>query len=220
MSPRLFLASASPRRRDLLTAAGFRFELVPPATREAVSTAFTIRELTLLNALRKARQVVARSGDVVLAADTLVALDGDIIGKPLNLADARRILRRLSGKTHQVCTAVCVTQGRRARIFIATSDVRFRPLSDRAIEAYLAKIDPLDKAGAYAAQENDREIIARITGSDSNVVGLPMEETKRALREFGVVPGTPARESRRLRIPPASASAGGRVSRRGKGTRR
>lgn len=191
MNQRLVLASVSPRRRELLTAAGFLFDVVSPAVRESESRAFSMRELTTLNASRKARAVARRHPQsVVLAADTTVALDGESIGKPRDFEDAVTILRRLAGREHQVCTAVCVRSNRSGLTsdFCVVSHVRFHSLAEEQIRAYLKKVDPLDKAGAYAAQGHGSDIIARIDGSYTNVVGLPMEETVRALAAFDVRP--------------------------------
>jgi septum formation protein len=186
--PRFILASGSPRRRQLLCDACYEFEVVPPPVDEVSHRWLTIRELTIWNAARKASRVSKISPDaVVLAADTLVTIDGDVLGKPADLEDAGRILRRLSGRAHEVWTAVRICHGARgSESFHEMSRVYFRQLDDRAIRDYLAKIDPLDKAGAYAAQGHGAEIIERIEGSYSNVVGLPMERTTRALCAFGV----------------------------------
>lgn len=191
MRPRFVLASASPRRRELLSAAGYEFELVSPSVDELGHDWLTIRELTVWNAARKAAAASKMCGDaVVLAADTLVAIDGEVIGKPLNLEDAVAILRRLSGRAHEVWTGVRIVHPARGEMesFEDLSRVRFRKLDERAIRNYLAKINPLDKAGAYAAQGHGREIIERIDGSYSNVVGLPMEKTALALQRFGITP--------------------------------
>ncbi len=186
---RFILASSSPRRRELLADAGFQFDVSAPAVRELATAALTLREITLANALRKGLAVVrAHPDDVVLAADTLVALDGTIIGKPRDLDHAHAILRKFSGRTHEVCSAVFVGERKRERTFYVISRVRFRELSAAAITDYCRKINPLDKAGAYAAQGHGREIIEEIDGSYTNVVGLPIEETIQALRDFGVVP--------------------------------
>jgi len=185
----LLLASASPRRRELLTANGLKFEVAVPTIAESSSRLFSIRELTTRNAARKAIAVArVRPDAVVLGADTLVALDGQAIGKPTDMEEAIAILQRLRAREHQVCTSVyiCSRALRRAKSFYVISHVRFRPLTEREIRAYLAKIDPLDKAGAYAAQGHGSEIIRRIRGSYTNVVGLPMEETLAALAEFGI----------------------------------
>ena len=191
MGPRLILASRSPRRRQLLSDAGYKFEMLSPPVDEMAHGWLTIRELTIWNAARKAARVSEMLPDaVVLAADTLVAIDGAVLGKPVDFEDAIRILRRLSGRAHEVWTAVRVSHAAsgRSQSFHEMSRVHFRELDDRAIRNYLAKIDPLDKAGAYAAQGYGTEIIERIEGSYSNVVGLPMEKTTRALRAFGVKP--------------------------------
>lgn len=198
MGYRFILASGSPRRRELLSDAGFEFEVISPKVSERTTPSLTLREITLANALLKGVAVGrAHPADVVLAADTLVALDGVIIGKPKHLEDAREILRRLSGRTHEVCSAVYVGQRarKRERVFYVISRVSFRELTEASITAYFAKIDPMDKAGAYAAQGQGREIIKKIDASYTNVVGLPMEQTIRALRAFGVRPRSGQRTS-------------------------
>jgi septum formation protein len=190
VAPRFILASGSPRRRDLLAEAGFDFEVMAPAVAETVSRSLTVRELAVGNATRKALEIARLFPDaVVLGADTLVALRGEVIGKPADLVAATKTLQRLSGQSHEVWTAVCICHlgGKRRHTFHDMSRVRFRPLTDKLIAEYFNKVNPLDKAGAYAAQgESGREIIARIEGSVSNVIGLPMEKTSRALRAFRV----------------------------------
>ena len=173
--------------------AGYQFEVISPPGDELSHAWLTIRELTIWNAARKASQVAKQIPDaVVLAADTLVTIDGVTLGKPADLDDAVTILSRLSGRAHQVWTAVrlCHLGTGRTVAFQEISHVHFRFLNEAAIRNYLAKIDPLDKAGAYAAQGHGTEIIERIEGSYTNVVGLPMESTRRYLRSFGVVPKT------------------------------
>ena len=187
--PRFVLASGSPRRRELLEKAGYEFDVVAPVVAEISGVWLTIGETTVSNALRKAMEVAQGAPDsVVLGADTMVALDGHVIGKPADLANAAQILRLLSGRAHEVWTSVfvCHPASGRRHGFQEVSQVRFRKLNRSAIAKYLAKIDPLDKAGAYAAQGHGAEIIERIEGSYSNVVGLPMEETARVLRAFGI----------------------------------
>jgi septum formation protein len=190
VGPRFILASGSPRRRQLLGEAGYEFEVISPPVDEVAHSWLTIRELTIWNAACKAARVSEMVPDaVVLAADTLVAIDGNVLGKPADFEAAVETLRRLSGRAHDVWTAVRINHAARhcSRSFHEMSRVHFRKLDDRAIRDYLAKIDPLDKAGAYAAQGHGAEIIDRIEGSYTNVVGLPMEQTVRALRAFGVV---------------------------------
>jgi septum formation protein len=175
----------------LLSEGGFEFEIASPRVAEKFSTTLTLRELTLWNAIRKGMSIAQTRPDaVVLAADTLVALDNRIIGKPADLSEATRMLRRLSGRTHEVCSAVAIyqqTSGRSA-VFHDVSRVRFRRVSEAGIENYLAKVGPFDKAGAYAAQGRGAEIIAKIEGSFTNVVGLPMEKTVAALAKFEIQP--------------------------------
>jgi len=187
----LLLASGSPRRAALLAEAGFDFETVSPRIEEKFDVDLTLRELTLWNAIRKGTSVAPMCPDrVVLAADTLIALEGKVIGKPADCSNAAQILRCVSGRTHEVCSAVfiCHFVTGRSAIIDEISHVRFRRLSSTKIDNYLARVDPLDKAGAYAAQGCGAEIIAKIDGSYTNVVGLPMEKTVVALAQFGIQP--------------------------------
>ncbi len=189
--PSLVLASGSPRRAALLSEGGFEFEIASPRVAEKFDAALTLRELTLWNAIRKGMSIAQMRPDtVVLSADTLVALENQIIGKPPDLSEAAQMLRRLSGRTHEVCSAVLIyhqTSGRSA-VFHDISRVRFRRLSNPTIKDYLARVSPLDKAGGYAAQGGGAEIIAKIEGSFTNVVGLPMEKTVATLAKFGIRP--------------------------------
>jgi septum formation protein len=189
--PSLVLASSSPRRAALLSEAGFEFEIAPPQVAEKFDAAFTLRELTLWNAVRKGMSIAQTRPDaVVIAADALVALGNEIIGKPSDLEEATQMLQRLSGQTHEVCSAVLIyhqTSGS-SSLFHDISRVRFHRLNRAMITRYLAKVNPLDKAGAYAAQGTGPEIIAKIEGSFTNVVGLPMEKTIATLAKFGIRP--------------------------------
>jgi septum formation protein len=191
VAPELLLASNSPRRRELLTAAGFVFQTAAPKGAERSDPYFTLREITALNAVRKGMSLaLAHPDKVILSADTLVALDHEIMGKPRDLAHAIQILERLSGREHEVCSTVFVLHPARARsiMFYEISSVRFRNLNRAEIDRYLARINPLDKAGAYAAQGHGADIISNIAGSYTNVVGLPMEQTATVLADFGVRP--------------------------------
>jgi septum formation protein len=191
--PLLILASGSPRRAELLQHAGYEFEVVRAEVPEVEWDQLTPVELCQLNAHRKARTVAKHHPDaVVLGADTLVFLDREILAKPASLADAARMLRRLSGRTHQVVTGVSVMHLRahRESLFAVTTDVRFRRLDDRQIERYLRVVNPLDKAGAYAIQERGEWIIEEVMGSLTNVVGLPLERVETELTRFGVHPRT------------------------------
>jgi nucleoside triphosphate pyrophosphatase len=147
----------------------------------------SLRELTIANATRKGLAVShVHPHRIVLAADTLVALERKIIGKPRDLNHARVILRRLSGQTHDVCTGVCIVGPQRKISFAEISQVRFRKLNERAITNYFGVVNPIDKAGAYAAQGAGRSIIASVEGSFTNVIGLPMERTIEVLAQFGL----------------------------------
>jgi septum formation protein len=188
---RLLLASNSPRRRKLLSEAGFDFETWVSNRVESSDVDLTLRELTTLNAIRKAMPAArAHPRRVVLAADTLVAIDGHVLGKPADPGEAVAMLERLSGRAHDVCTSVFVCHLARARSasFHEISHVYFHRLSRDQIGNYLARVNPLDKAGAYAAQGFGKEIIEKIDGSYTNVVGLPMEKTIPTLAEFGIEP--------------------------------
>ncbi len=192
------LASSSPRRAALLSENGFEFEIASPGVAEKSGATLTLREVTLWNAVRKGMAVAqVRPDAVVLAADTLVAFENQIIGKPADLREAAQILQRLSGRTHEVCSAVAIYQQRRGKsaFFYESSHVRFRRLSNEMIQGYLTKVDTLDKAGAYAAQGGGAEIIARIDGSFTNVVGLPMEKTIAELAKFQICPKAAWRNS-------------------------
>jgi septum formation protein len=191
MGSSLLLASSSARRRTLLADAGFHFHNVAPGVAEKFGGHLTLTELTAFNAIRKAMSVARTYPDnVVLAADTLVALEDQIIGKPRDRDEAIAILRRLSGRAHEVCSSVfiCHLASVRSTSFREISRVYFRRLNDAAILAYLDKVNPLDKAGAYAAQGGGAQIIEKIEGSCTNVIGLPVEKTIAALAEFGIEP--------------------------------
>jgi septum formation protein len=177
--PPFILASTSPRRAELLRQLTVKFRVVPSDALELWHEHLSPLELCQLNAHRKARAVAKKIPDaLVLGADTLVFLDNEILGKPRNLADARRMLKKLQGRTHQVVTGVSLMHLRshRERIFAVSTDVLFRSLTDATITDYLAQVDVLDKAGAYAIQQHGEWLVSEISGSFSNVVGLPLEK--------------------------------------------
>lgn len=185
--PPLILASASPRRAELLRELKVSFCVLPSHASEVVHDELSPYELCQLNAHRKARAVAKQRPDaVVLGADTLVFLEREILGKPSDLEDARRMLERLSGRTHQVVTGVSLIQLRahRERLFSVCTEVRFRRLDSTQIERYLQTVHALDKAGAYGIQEHGEWIIEGISGSFTNVVGLPLEDLRVELAEF------------------------------------
>lgn len=179
----IVLASSSPRRRDLLQAAGFEI-IIRPADVEELTGGLTPRDLVVANAERKALHVAAeRRGELILGADTVVVLDGEILGKPRDKDHASEMLGRLSGRVHEVLTGVCLVRGgtRKVCLFVESTCVAFRSLDEAMIQAYLADIDPLDKAGAYAAQDDRGRLIERIEGSLENVIGLPVARVIEAI---------------------------------------
>lgn len=181
---RLILASGSPRRRELLEAAGLSFEVIPSPAEEIHDASLGMEWLCEENARLKAA-AVSVPGAVVIAADTLVFVDGDPLGKPKDLAEAREMLRRLSGKVHKVCTGVCMVDTKGvAMTFHAVTNVVFRELDEAGISEYLALTSPLDKAGAYGIQDRGELIVERISGGYDNVMGLPVGLVLEALEEL------------------------------------
>jgi septum formation protein len=184
----LILASASPRRRELLASLGVPFEVVPSDADETLE-ALPLAEAVARLALRKARLVAGlRPAAVVLAADTIVVIDGRALGKPADPEDARAMLHTLRGRTHEVMTGVAVVDAETGRHASDTviSHVTMTAYDDAVIEAYVAGGEPLDKAGAYAIQGAGGALVAGLIGSRSNVVGLPLAATAALLRRFGV----------------------------------
>jgi len=180
----LILASASPRRAELLREAGFTFQVVRSRAEEIHPEHLTPHEICQVNAYRKARAVAKKHPDeVVLGADTIVCLGTTVFGKPETQAEAHRMLSKLQGRTHEVVTGVCLIHLRnhQQKLFAESTTVTFRKLHSEQIRRYLAKVDPLDKAGGYAIQEEGDLIVKQIRGSFSNVVGLPLERLKAEL---------------------------------------
>jgi septum formation protein len=187
----LILASGSIRRADLLAEAGYRFTVVTSAVTELFVDFLTPRELTLFNARRKAFAVAPRHPEaVVLAADTIVALGAKKFGKPKDLPEARLFLEELSGRTHSVFTGAAIVHYAQSRLCyeVVQTEVTFRRLAAPEIEDYIGRINPLDKAGGYAAQTDPGSIIESVSGSFTNVIGLPMEKVSTALAQFEVEP--------------------------------
>jgi len=189
----LVLASASPRRRELLASLGVDFRIVPSDLDEVLAPGPLTAAAERL-ALDKARAVAARVGEaVVLGADTIVVIDDTPLGKPADAADARAMLARLRDREHRVITGVAVvdTTRRRSRSVSVVSRVTMARYADADIEAYVATGEPMDKAGAYAIQGRGGALVAGFSGSFSNIVGLPLEETAALLAEFGVPVSVP-----------------------------
>jgi len=178
---RLILASTSPRRADLLRESGISFRVEPPQVEEWSAKDFPEiqpGELARGNARRKARAVAERHpGQPVLAADTLVVCGGRVLGKPGDEEVAKQMLRWLSGRTHEVITAVVLVlpDGKKIREAVVRTRVKFRELTVAEVQAYVREIDVLDKAGAYALQDGGDRLVERVEGSRSNVIGLPLE---------------------------------------------
>ena len=190
-SPRFILSSASPRRRELLAQLGVPFEVVVAGVTEHEESSTDPRHMVAHNAALKADWVAARHPDaLVLGADTTVCLDRLVLNKPRDLAEARAMLARLSGRTHQVYTGLAVRRTRDGlRIDeIVASDVVFRLLDAATIDLYLARVNVLDKAGAYAIQEHGDLIVAEYRGSRTNIIGLPLESMKQILTRCGLLP--------------------------------
>lgn len=186
----LILASASPRRHELLARLGVPFTVVTAAVTEFEDPSADPRTMVAHNAALKADWVSARHPEaVVLGADTTVFLDGTVLNKPVDAADARAMLRRLSGRTHTVFTGLAVRRGRDGlrREAEASSEVTFRELDEALIEAYLARVPTLDKAGGYSIQDQGDLIVAGYRGSYTNIMGLPLETTKQILTQCGLL---------------------------------
>ena len=190
---KLILASQSPRRQVLLLQLGVRFRVVTAEVAEEHGRGRAARGICRRNALAKARAVAADfTKATVLGADTLVHMGDELFGKPASLAEARRMLGRLSGGIHQVTTACALVGGPRQKVFSVTTRVTFRELSARQINAYLRAVPVLDKAGAYAVQEKGEWIVEALHGSFTNVVGLPVERLAVELAAwFDTAPGHP-----------------------------
>jgi len=200
LTPRIYLASTSPRRRELLRQIGINFDVLTfragergedadvdetPLPDEAVER--YVERLALAKAQAGMRRVLWRKmlARPVLAADTTLELDGEIIGKPRDAADAHAILARLSGRQHRVLTAIAMSDGERTRSRVSVSEVRFRTLSEHDIRRYIATGEPMDKAGAYGVQGHAAIFIEEIRGSYSGIMGLPLFDTAALLEVFG-----------------------------------
>lgn len=190
MSKKLILASASPRRKEILSTAGYRFEAVASYADEAIG-GLSAEKLVAENARLKALEVFNRAGNenaVVLGADTVVCLNGKILGKPTDEADAFSMLKSLSGSVHEVLTGYCVADSESVIIGYCASEVKFKPLSDVEINAYVATKEPLDKAGAYGIQERAGIFVESIKGDYFNIMGLPISAVSDELIKKGIFP--------------------------------
>ncbi len=186
----ILLASASPRRRELMQMlCPDALRILPAAGEERADPSLPPDELVMTLSRRKAEEVAAAhaaADDVVIGADTIVVLDGQILGKPRDAEDARRMLRALSGRSHSVFTGVTVIRGGQTRSHAERTEVFFRPLTDVEIDRYISTGEPMDKAGAYGAQGWASLFVERLEGDFFNVMGLPLCALGKLLKQLGV----------------------------------
>lgn len=183
----IVLASASPRRQELLRQVGVSFVVEPSNVAEQVTEPMTPAKLVEHLALIKAREIAGRRPDaIVLGADTIVVVDGQVLGKPADRAEAIAMLERLAGREHLVMTGVALVQNGRTLVSHEETAVRFGPLTRERIERYVDSGEPIDKAGAYGIQGRAAALIHSISGDYFNVVGLPLYRTVQMLSQFGV----------------------------------
>ncbi len=184
----IILASKSPRRRELLEKLGLSFTVMTEDVDEAMDPAIPLENEIQRVSERKARAVQGLAGpeDLIISADTVVCADGRRLGKPADAAEARAMLRLLSGRAHTVVSGLCLLQGDRCETASVTTALHFRPLSDREIDAYIATGEPMDKAGAYGIQGLASIFVDRLDGDYYNVMGLPLCTLAAMLGGFGV----------------------------------
>lgn len=190
---KLILASQSPRRLELLKQITDQFEVVPSSVEEKIDYGLRPEENARLLARAKAEAVAKNYPDCwVIGADTLVTLHQEILGKPEDIADAQRMLRRLSGNEHRVATGICVVGPKKTLDKTVTSKVRFKTLTEEEIVNYVKTGEPMDKAGAYAIQGKGSFMINDFSDSKTNIIGLPLDELKELLRKTGYPPPSEA----------------------------
>lgn len=181
---KIVLASSSPRRRELLETAGLEFEVDVEGVEERAVGATPEEKVCSIAAQKCGPVSRRRPGDCVIGADTVVSIDGDILGKPKSREDAKAMLRRLSGREHAVYTGVCIMCGGKQKIFSEKTKVKFFELTDGEIEAYVESGEPMDKAGAYGIQGLGCTLVEGVCGDYFNVVGLPVARTVREIRKI------------------------------------
>ncbi len=187
MRKKIILASASPRRKELLSQIGVTFEIIKAEKEEHITSSIpteVVKELSM----QKAKEVAAKcDGSIIIGADTIVAMEGQILGKPKDRADAMRMLRLLQGKKHQVITGVTVLLGSTKTLsFAEVTDVSLYPMTDAQIERYIATKEPMDKAGAYGIQGRFAAYVRGIEGDYNNVVGLPIGRLYQEVLSVGI----------------------------------
>jgi len=186
---KFIVASASPRRKELLENIGYRFEVIPSDADESCDEKLSPEELVKELSIRKAESIFEKNTDaVVFGCDTVVEYEGTVLGKPKSREEAKKMLSMLSGRIHNVHTGVCLKDKEKALCFVSTVKVEFYELSEALIEGYVATGESDDKAGAYGIQGFGSVLVKSIEGDYFSVVGLPVAETVRRLAEFGVVP--------------------------------
>lgn len=189
MKKRLILASGSPRRKELLAELGFRFDVITSDAEEEHRSDISLTELCERNAELKTQAVASQYPEaVVLGGDTLVYIDDEPLGKPKSEEEAVEMLMRLSGRSHQVCSGMCLIEGERVVTFHGVTNVVFKTISEQTIRSYMGKVNVMDKAGSYAVQECGNMIIESVLGDFSNVVGLPQLLVLDKLNSFGLQP--------------------------------
>ncbi len=181
---KIILASGSPRRREIMKNAGYDFEVKTSSADETLPREMAADEAVQYLAKIKGDAVKTDRNTLVVSADTVVVLDGKILGKPKNDNDAFSMLSALSGRSHTVLTGVCVRLGEKKTVFCEKTEVKFYPLGEDEIKAYIATGEPSDKAGAYGIQGKGALLVEKINGDYLNVVGLPMARLDRVLREY------------------------------------
>ena len=186
----IILASASPRRKELMGYIVPRFEIIPADVDETLPKEIPAEKSAEFLAVKKAEHISAQYPEsIVIGSDTVVIVDGEILGKPADEADAYRMLKKLSGKVHTVITGVCISKGEKKKSFSEATRVEFYPLSEEEIRGYIATGDPMDKAGAYGIQGEGCVLIKGIEGDFFTVMGLPAAKLKRELAEFTSMKG-------------------------------
>ena len=181
------VASASPRRKEILSMGGFGFRIIPSDCDETIKEKLSPEETVKVLAERKALSVLEKNeNSVVLGCDTVVALGDEILGKPSDREDAFKMIKALSGKTHRVCTGVCIADKDKTKSFVSVAEVEFYELSDETAESYVATGECDDKAGAYGIQGLGGTLVKSIKGDYYAIVGLPYAETVRVLSEFAI----------------------------------
>ena len=181
----IILASASPRRRELLTMAGITYQCIPADIKEIVPEGTPVEKISEVLSVQKAEAVyVTHPEDIVIGSDTIVVIDGTVLGKPKNEADAFAMLKLLSGRVHTVYTGVTILSKNGRSSFTSHTEVEFYPLTDEEIRAYIRTGEPMDKAGSYGIQGYGCVLVKRINGDYFTVMGLPVAETVRLLRNM------------------------------------